>query len=62
MCTKGSFVGGFVSDRVAKKGKSIIYLDEHKCFEINFLNFQNIAKPWQRIWVLVLSQVRFFIL
>lgn len=30
----GSFVGGFVSDRVAKK-----------------------AKPWQRIWVLVLSQI-----
>ena len=30
----GSFFGGFVSDRVAKK-----------------------AKPWQRIWILVLSQV-----
>lgn len=34
----GSFVGGFVSDRVAKK-----------------------AKPWFRIWVLVISQVSFSI-
>lgn len=32
----GSFVGGFVSDRVAKK-----------------------AQPWTRIWVLVISQVKF---